>query len=200
VLDHDSALACCDFITTIVNNADIIPRASLSNLMIFVEFLRAVAEKLDEKGMSPKNFESAAAFLRMLTSGNSGGSKDKIEMLMTTDEFRDAVRNAIEKVELRDPDHLYVPGRVMLMYDLWSKRGYDEKRDEKKEKKVEGGDEGEGEEEVEARTAERLQVTDGTSNILRCIEVDDRMITDHLSPGYRSSIRSLLLASATASS
>jgi TfoX/Sxy family transcriptional regulator of competence genes len=42
------------------------------------------------------------------------------------------------------------------------------------------------------RAAERAHVTDGTSKVLRYIEVDSRMVNDHLSPAYRSSITALL--------
>jgi len=164
VLDHDSALACSDFVTTIVNNADVIPRASLSNLMIFLEFLKTVSEKLEEKGLSPNTVGSARAFLRSMSMSNGDDGKGGVEMFMTADEIRSGVDAAAEKVDLRDPDHLYVPGRVLLMYDLWSKTS----------NITVANDAGIA---AEVRTAEKLLVTDGTSKILRLIEMDDRMIT-----------------------
>jgi hypothetical protein len=193
VLDYDNAMDCKAFTTTIVNNSDIIPRSSLSNLVVMLELLKTVNKKLEEKGLNPKDFNSWAAFVRMLTVDKDG------EMLMTVDEVRDTMEAAFEKVELRDPDHLYVPGQVIHLYDLWSKQGAVEV-DEKIAKKArqvnakvkEGDDEKDAVEEEEVRTAERLYVGDGASNILRHIEMDARMLTDHLSPGYRSSIKALL--------
>jgi pimeloyl-ACP methyl ester carboxylesterase len=193
ILDYDNAMDCKAFTTTIVNNSDIIPRSSLSNLVVMLELLKTVNKKLEEKGLNPKDFSSSAAFLRLLTEAKDGN------MLMTVEEMRDTMEAAFEKVELRDPDHLYVPGRVIHLYDLWSKQGaveVDEKIAKKAQavntKAKEGDDENDVvEEEEEVRTAERLYVGDGASNILRYIEFDARMLTDHLSPGYRSSIKAL---------
>jgi phosphoglycolate phosphatase-like HAD superfamily hydrolase len=150
---------------------------------------------LEEKGLNPKDFSSWAAFVRMLTVDKDG------TMLMTVEEVRDTMEAAFEKVELRDPDHLYVPGRVIHLYDLWSKQGAVEveekiaKKAQRVNAKVKETDDGKDaveEEEEEVRTAERLYVGDGASNLLRYIEMDARMLTDHLSPGYRSSIKALL--------
>jgi hypothetical protein len=156
VLDHDAALACKVFCTTIVNNSDVIPRASVCNLMIMVEFLKLVGEKLEEKGMSPTDFESTGAFIRMLTKGSDG------QLLMTQDEIREGMRQSTQKVQLKDPDHLFVAGKVLHMYDLWSKKVSPTDNDN-----TEG----------EVRTAERLRITDGTSSMLQYIEMDERMIT-----------------------
>lgn len=184
VLDYDAALASESFTTTIVNNSDIIPRASLSNLVVMLEFLTTVHDKMVEKGVSPKDLKSTAALMKMLTQGKDG------EMIMSEKELREGLRDAFDTVELKDPDHLYVPGKVIHMYDMWSKEGYGKVEDELE-------DETETEEELKEameniRTAERLYVGDGTSDMLRYIELDARMMTDHLAPGYRSSIKALL--------
>ena len=63
VLDYDAALASKSFTTTIVNNSDIIPRSSLSNLVVMLEFLSTVHDKMVEKGVSPKDLKSAAALM-----------------------------------------------------------------------------------------------------------------------------------------
>lgn len=165
--------------------------------MIMVEFLKIVGTKLDEKDMSLTSFESAGAFLKMLTDDLDG------QMLLAPDEIKAGMRAATEKVELRDPQHLYVAGKILHMYDLWSKTTTEDTDKPS----------------IETRTAERLTITDGTSSMLRYIEMDDRMITyvvkdktlllicssitsqvdfslltvsDHLSPCYRSSIKCLL--------
>lgn len=203
ILDYDNAVDCKAFTTTIVNNSDIIPRASLSNLVVMLELLKMVNKKLEEKGLDPKDFNTWTAYIRMLTAGKDG------TMLMTVEEVREMMEAAFEKVELRDPDHLYVPGRVIHLYDLWSKEGAVE-ADEKIAKKAQrvnakvkkvvpkkaDDEKDDDEEEEEVRTAERLYIGDGASNVLRHIEMDSRMLTDHLSPGYRSSIKALLSAQA----
>jgi len=208
VLDLDSALACASFTTTIVNNADVIPRASLSNLVITMNFLKTVYRKLEEKGLAPRDFNSTAAFLKKIAQGHDG------ELIMTPQEMRQGWEEASELVGLRDPNHLYVPGRVIHMYDLWSKPDYGAKREDKddvgaKSKVVVPPYENENDNDPLAlqlpldpllRPAERFHITDGASDALRVIEFDPRMISDHLSQAYRSSIRTLLASSSSPSS
>jgi hypothetical protein len=145
-----------------------------------LEVVKTVNTKLEEKGLNPKDFSSTAAFVRMLTADKQGAN-----MIMTAEEVRTAMEDAFAKVELRDPDHLYVPGRVVHMYDLWNKQDSEKAKNSAKE----------GADQVavaEVRPVERLYIGDGASNLLRYIEMDSRMMTDHLAPGYRSSIKTLL--------
>ena len=44
----------------------------------------------------------------------------------------------------------------------------------------------------DVRTAERVVLSDGASKVLRYIEIDPRMVTDHLCPAYRGSIQTLI--------
>jgi hypothetical protein len=176
VLDHDAALACTSFTTTIVNNSDLIPRWSLSNILILMEYLKAVNKKLEEKRLRPKDFKSLVAFTRMLF-----WKRGSREPFMTIEEVRSTMLDAYAKVDLKDPDHLYVPGKVIHMYDLWSKEGYGQ---EVNATNAEGN--------TNRRVAERVHVSNGTSNVLRYIEIDSRMTSDHYSDAYRKSIRDLL--------
>jgi hypothetical protein len=186
VLDYDNAVACFFFCTTIVNNSDIIPRASLSNLVVMLEFLKTLNAKMEAKGVNPKDLDSTASFLRMLTTSQGG------DMIMSAEEVGAAMDKAYEAVELRDPDHLYVPGKVIHMYDLWSKDEAAEV-DAKLDEVAREANATLAEEALEEiRSAERIYVADGASNLLRYIEIDARMLTDHLSPAYRSSIKALL--------
>jgi hypothetical protein len=190
VLDLDSALACAPFTTTIINNSDIMPRASLSNLILTMEFLKIINQKLIEKGIDPKSWKTVAGFLqKMIVEGNG---KDE-ELIMTEQEISDGFDETFDKVELRDPDHLYVPGRVIQMYDLWSKKDYGAERQREKEE-----DDTALPVDDLLRPAERVMVTDGASNVLRSIEIDARMLSDHMAPAYRSSIRTLLSDPASA--
>jgi Lipase (class 3) len=176
ILDCDSALACKSFVTTVVNNADIIPRASISNLLVLMEFLKRIDRELELKGKRPKDFVSTSQFLIEL-------SRNDTEMIVSIDEIKDGLYEAFKKVELRDPDHLYVPGRVIHLYDLWTK-----------ESNSKSLTQDENSPPVTLKTAEKAQITDGTSFALRAIELDSRFLDDHLCPGYRSSIRSFLIS------
>jgi hypothetical protein len=106
VLDCDSALACEPFVTTVVNKSDIIPRASLSNLLVLMEFLKVLNEKLEKTGKKPTDVLGVSQFILGLTKKDS-------DMVMSMDEMTEGLSKVFEKVELRDPDHLYVPGKVM---------------------------------------------------------------------------------------
>lgn len=193
VLDCDSALACDPFCTTVVNNSDIIPRASLSNLIVLIEFLKILDEKLEAMGKKPTDLVGVSQLLLSL-------AKKDNDPVISVDEVMASWDQAFDKVELRDPDHLYVPGKVIQMYDLWAKQdcgNVDEAMNQELDEVV-AMDDRDDETAPEAmplkgvRTAERAQITDGTSKVLRSIELDSRLLSDHLAPTYRSSIRSLL--------
>jgi pimeloyl-ACP methyl ester carboxylesterase len=184
VLDYDAALASKPFVTVIVNNSDMIPRSSLSNLLVTAEFIKSVGKKLEEKGLTPKDIKSTAAYMQML--------KGDDEMIMDVEEIRREMNAINDRIELRDPDHLYCPGRVIQMYDLWSKDGNREVEEKIEDESPLLTDEAVERAFKDSRTAERAHVTDGTSKVLRYIEVDSRMVNDHLAPAYRSSIKALL--------
>lgn len=188
ILDRDSALACVPFTTTIVNDADVIPRASLHNLAILLEFMKILNDKLEKEGMLPDSFKNVAAFMKFVSEGKGG------EMVMSIQEIQEAVEECIEKLDVSDPDFLYVPGRVVHMYNLWSKKDYEEAEKET-ENQAEDGMDAESDVELNeemVKTAERVYESNGTSRVLKIFEVDERMVLDHLSEGYRGSIRSLM--------
>ena len=204
VLDHDTALACASFTTTIINNSDVIPRTSLANLSVLLEYLKTVNRKLEERGMSPgKSIDGTLRYIAMLLKQEMSHDGKEGDPILTIEEIRKSMQDAYDKVELTDPDHLYVPGRVIHMYDLWSKEGYGEAKtinkrwmhpnrtdkDEKDDTILDPN----GLNPVDfVRAAEGVHIADGTSKVLRYIEIDERMVADHLVPAYRDSIRSLL--------
>ena len=138
-----------------------------------------VNRRLDEEGLSPRDIKSTAAFAKWLAKGKHG------ETLLKTREIRETMDRALSSVEIDNPDHLYVPGRVVHMFDEWSKEGYGDRSDYERVK--DGFDENK-----KVPTAEKGYVAGGTAKALRVIELDNRMLSDHMSPGYRASIRSLL--------
>jgi hypothetical protein len=54
-------------------------------------------------------------------SDNLMNDDDGDEMLMSVEEIVSAIADAIACDDDHDKDHLYVPGRVLVLYDLWEK-------------------------------------------------------------------------------
>ena len=167
ILDHDTAIASIPYITSIVNNGDIIARISLSNLSVLLEFLKVVSNKLTEKGLAPNaGLVNARNYLQMLAQGDKGCP------LFSIEEVRYHMKEAYDKVELRHPDHLYVPGRVLLLHQDW-------------EQQRQG---------VESDITENVfcTVTDGAAKILRFVDVDGlRMLSDHSTDAYAHALDAL---------
>ena len=177
VLDIDGCTGCSPFVTSVVNGADMIPRGSVANLAVLLELLAVINEKLEERGMGLAGPRRATALLRKLSQGTSG------DMLMDWEEVRDLVDQTHHKVDLRDPDHLYVPGRVLLMYEPWAERGEESNSSSNQDNVTPGG-------------GMRCAVTYGTAAPLRLFEVDAlRMFTDHLTSSIEAGIDSLIAKS-----
>jgi pimeloyl-ACP methyl ester carboxylesterase len=170
VLDHDTAVAAASFCTTVVNNADIIPRTSLANLLVFMEFMRIVNGRLEQEGLNPTGPLATAAFMTKLAQGSSG------ELLLSVEETNAAIQEAQEKVQLRNPHHLYIPGRVLLAYHPWSLlRGTEsEEKDTESSTSV-----------SPASQVLECTITTGMAPVLRLFEIDGvRMFTDHITSSY----------------
>lgn len=166
VIDYDAALACQSYVTTIVNNFDIIPRCSLSNVAVLLEFLNYLEKAIEDSGQPlPKDFVSASQYVF-----NVIAKKEDTEL--DAEEIVKGMEQGFERVKLRDPDHLYVPGRVIHMSN-----------------DINASDSSSS---METTTATEVQVINGTSKALRSIELEASLLTDHLSPAYRSSIKSVL--------
>ena len=170
ILDHDSAVASSSYTTTIVNNSDVIPRSSMANLAIFLEFLREVSSRLQEKGLAPTNPLTTAAFIKKITT--DFGSND--DLLMTLEEVQITMEKAHHCIELRNPDHLYVPGRVLVMFEKWgsSNKGIADDMSLDPEGKW------------------HYVETNGSASMLRFLEIDAfRMLTDHGTASYSISLQ-----------
>lgn len=134
VLDRASSLACRHYVTSVVNNSDIIPRSSLTNLDAFLTILEAVRCRLSEGagdgGILPRgrmnSIASIVALFCKLCEGTEG------ELVLTPAELRVLWDEAIAEASLGDGEdddfywdeefghHLFVPGRLLLMYESWS--------------------------------------------------------------------------------
>ena len=134
-------------------------------------------DRLDDKGLDPTSSATEAmAFVKKISQGTEG------DLLMTIDEFEALATRANQSEPLNDPTHMVCPGKVVIMYDDWTK-------DDNDEQNTADDDTGE----VKTPTAIGFVVTEdvGTARVLKLIECNERMISDHFSEDYRSSIQSV---------
>lgn len=69
ILDREAALAASSYTTSVVNNADMIPRSSIENLVILLEILKQVWRELQRAGWAPEGAKSTAAFFQRIAKG-----------------------------------------------------------------------------------------------------------------------------------
>jgi hypothetical protein len=108
---YEASLDCKDYITSIVNNNDCVPRLSLMNLRMLNKMLALVETKLDEKGYSPNSLKTAKLYLADLMTIDS-------DLLLTPKELTKFL-----ETEFSEPRsdrfldlELYVPGRVVSIW------------------------------------------------------------------------------------
>lgn len=101
VCDYQSSISAASYITTVVNNSDGIPRGSLANVVILLEALKTLYPT------TPQPSE----WLQLLKSQGDGG------VVLKDSEIETALSVAQSNVSLHDCDHLYVPGRVLLLHE-----------------------------------------------------------------------------------
>ena len=180
-LDFASALACKSFCTTIVNNVDVIPRSNIAPLLASIKVMKDINRRLEAKGLSATDIKSTAALVKKLGEGNGG------ELIMTADELAESVDASMTAVGLDDPDHLYVPGQVYLLYDDWQ----EEVKHESPTRPSTGNKTDLDEAGDYQYAADHAVVTNGTATPLRSIEWDGRLIDDHMAGAYRDSLSNL---------
>lgn len=179
VLDYAASIATTSFITTIVNNSDMIPRLSLNNMEIMMAVMAMVQTKLEEAGCEASDIKSTYAFLKKINQGTGG------EMLMTTKQSFEILEEAQNSVVIDDPDNLYCPGKIILLYTKWQ----DEKRLE--EERIERG-EAEINKEDMAKLPAYCKSGNCVTKSLRAIELDEAMVPDHFAESYRKRIKLIL--------
>jgi len=109
VLSYKASKACAPFVTTMVNNSDVIPRSSVSNIVVMSKLLVRVNAQLEAKGMDFGSWASLMKFYDEHTKIND-------DLLITEkelDDFFDETHAAPED----DTESLFVPGRVVVMWD-----------------------------------------------------------------------------------
>ena len=131
-------------------------------MSVLFECLRRVQEQLADKDLLPTGPINTQAFFKKLGEGISG------EPLIDAKELNAVILKAYDKVEIRKPEHLYIPGRVLLVYNPWQNE--DTNSDETDESDA---------------VAWRCIETDGAANVFRNIEFDGpRPFADHMTTSY----------------
>lgn len=157
VVSYSASKACAPFITSVVNNSDIVPRASISNLIVMNKLVLKVNEKLDKKGHKLDTWSSLHKYYKEEV------AKVDDDLLLSKAEL-DEWFNETHSAPENDPDHLYVPGRCVVLWD----------KGENDNGEIGG------------------IVTDCGMKMLRQIELNSTMVTDHFCTGYRDNIAKLI--------
>ena len=161
-LDLTACQAMTSFCTSVVNNTDCIPRASVPNLVHLHCLLKRINDKLVEQGRAPKS--NWRAFYKDLI-------KIDDQTLLTPQELIDAQADILKATTQTDEDvsALFVPGRTLV---LWK----------------EGGD---ADKDNDTRNFKAI-VGDGSLDVLRHLEVETTMISDHPCLKYKENLGLLL--------
>lgn len=227
MLSWEAAAATATFTTSVVNNDDVIPRASLSNLVSLLRFLVIINARLEERGLCPAGFHGAVTLLkRVLVHGlSNGGDDSEIEAVMTAQEIFDGLNEArcsedldpIESMQAakEDMDHLFVPGKVIVLYEKHVQEdvgteGTTDTDPPNESTAVEeilsteavvamamvGGvdevDEATTVADPEVAIEAGVLVADGAASVLKHINMNDRMFSDHTPDAYEKTLRALL--------
>ena len=206
VMDKASALACQHYVTSIVNNSDIIPRSSLTNLDILLTMLEAVRNRLVDEDMNPsmnntrsiedsvdthqkpKNIISTlVALFQKLSEGTDGA------MLIEPTELQQIFNEAVADASLGEDEifwddegdhHLFVPGKVLMFHEPWSsldvqkKSSFNAEKDSSEQEAAQG-------DAVSPYSCKAIW-TNGTAPMLRGFEVGagGSIVSDHLTASY----------------
>jgi hypothetical protein len=226
----EAAVATSPFTTTIVNNDDMIPRSSLNNLGYLLRFVGIVNERLAKNGLRPTGPEGTVKLLQKVLA--NGDEEAKWDSTMTAQEIFDGINevqgegntaNEYRNRVSEDKDHLFVPGRVIILYEkLVAKAAKNAKLESiaaniateellstqdvsQKTKGLEkvGGPANEERKDIVTEVlpdqkdeSEILDagavVADGAAPVLRHINVNQRMLSDHMPDAYEKMLRALL--------
>lgn len=214
VLDRSTSLACRHYVTSVVNNSDIVPRSSLTSLDAFLTILESMSYRLSEMGMNPTTNNAAfassiIALLHKLCEGTEG------ELILTPWELHRLWEEAMADSSLGDGEyddyywdkefghHLFVPGRLLLMYESWlmldgvTNEGLTHTEVELPTKVAKPGQDliinkDENNSSIK-NPAFHAMWTDGTVLALRGFEIGagSGMVTDHLTSSYKESLSKL---------
>jgi hypothetical protein len=220
ILDRASSLACHHYITSIVNNSDIIPRSSLTNIDVLLTMLETVRNQLVSLGMNPGNktavekgsiglcqiprniIASTTALFRKLLEGTNG------DLLLAPSELQQVWDEAVKDASLGEDEiywddegdhHLFVPGNLLVMYEPWCrpKDTVDSKLESCGATVYTSCGESDKRttkpDESEFSCVYKALWTDGTAPMLKGFEVGagGNTLTDHLTSSYYRALESL---------
>mmetsp|Transcript_5544 Transcript_5544/g.11495 ORF Transcript_5544/g.11495 Transcript_5544/m.11495 type:complete len:348 (+) Transcript_5544:3-1046(+) len=221
VLDRESSLACRHYVLTVVNNSDIIPRSSLTNLDVLLTVLEAVRSRLVELGLNPSSggnskrkgcfSNNALSSVISLFGKLSEGSKG--ELLLTIEQLEQIRNEAIADASIGDGErdglywndegehHLFVPGHVLMLYEPWSPSRKSSSRAKSNVRDKEDSFEIIETEEVQELSPNlshsyRAMWSDGTAPILKYFDIGggSAIVTDHLTTSYYRALDSVKAA------
>ena len=234
VLDYTSAVACESFVTTIINNSDVIARCNAGPMLVLVEALTIINTKLQQKpdevsvatrrGRSQQLDIPAAIKLLSSTIKNQNRRRQKSmknqkiydvdhddndKSNLTYEEVTEAFETALDKFGCAgedddDIDQLYVAGKVILMYNSWvdafnfnNKKQPQQQQPSSSDNGRKGGEQKDDNEvfvedqKFDYSATKSVLITNPAANVLRYIELDVRMLEDHMAPSYKNSLRLL---------
>jgi len=109
-LSYEASLECRDYVTSIINNSDCVPRVSLVNIRTLNKLFLKLDEKLTMRGLSPTNWKTTRAYINDV-------AKVDDDLLMTPEELHDFEEEAREAETGNDDYSLFVAGRVVSMWE-----------------------------------------------------------------------------------
>lgn len=117
---YEAALSSADYITSIINNNDCVPRMSLMNVRLMNKLFMFINGKLEENNLLPHDFKSAKSYLKDLMTIDSN-------LLVTTKELsawmEDEFTKPRDETEPFLEMELYVPGRVVSVWNHTEEEG-----------------------------------------------------------------------------
>ena len=108
ILDLVTAQSMASYVTAIVNNSDIVPRASLSNLSTTLGTLQDIYQTMIQNGMGEASIESSIVLLNQLARGGVPLEHEEHQKRFMVDQGM---------LEQQSPNRLFVPGRVIFLYN-----------------------------------------------------------------------------------
>jgi hypothetical protein len=110
VISFAAAKACAPFITAVVNNADIVPRCSLSNWRSVNHLVWFMHEKLQVKGYTMESWTNVSEYY------DNEVSKIDDDLIVSIEDMEDFLQTSFFGVEPQ-PDDLFVPGKIVLVWN-----------------------------------------------------------------------------------
>jgi len=109
VVSYAASRVCAPFVTSVVNNSDVVPRCSVSNLVVMSKLFYRANERLEANGMSLDSFSSLKKYY-------DEHSIIDDELLITGEELG-AFFHETHAAPENDTGSLFVPGRVIVLFD-----------------------------------------------------------------------------------